>query len=111
MAAPKNNQNRLKYGIYAKQIPTREDPSLGSMPSNENQSELDLARYRLKEVLLKQEHGSPEEWIEFEKLITRYVSVIASLTHKNAVLGKDDKEAFMTVMEMIRQVNEEQGVK
>jgi len=31
------------------------------------------------------------------------------MIHKNALLHGDDKEAFMTVMEMINQVNEEQG--
>jgi hypothetical protein len=111
VAAPKANQNRLKYGIYAKQIPVHEDDQLGLMPPDKNQSELDLARVRLKEVILKQAAAPPEQWIQYEKVITRYVTVIASLTHRNALLSQDGKAAFMTVMEMIRQVNQDQDVK
>ncbi len=111
MPAPKGNQNRLKYGIFSKQIPAHADEQLGSMPSDGNQIELDLARLRLKEVILKQAAASPEQWIQYEKIITRYISVIASLTHSNALLGRDGKESFVTVMEMINQVNEDQHVK
>src|SRR3990172_9487176 len=105
------NKNRLKHGIYSEHISVQDDEQLGSMAHDKSEHELALARVRLKQCMAKQDSAPPEEWLRYEKAIAHYLAVIVNLTNRNALLGRDSKTAFVTVMEMIRQVNEQQHVK
>ena len=104
------NINSLKHGLYSRHISIQEDQELDSMPLDQNQHELALARVRLKLCIVKQQSAPEEDWLKYEKAIGRYLSVIVNLTNKNALLGQDRRIAFVTVMEMIRQMNERQNV-
>lgn len=109
--APPGNKNALKHGIYSRYISVSEDAELEPMPLDKNQHELALARVRLKDCIQKQRDSSAEDWLKYEKAIAYYLRMIVSLTNKNALLGRDRRAAYITVMEMIRQVNEEQDVR
>jgi hypothetical protein len=104
------NKNNLKHGIYSQHISVQDVEQVDAMPLDINNDELTLARVRLKDCILKQQSAPPEDWLSFEKAINAYLSKIVAMVHHNAVLGEDKKAAFMTVMEMIRQVNAEQNV-
>lgn len=105
------NQNRLKHGLYAKQVSIEDSDLLESMSADLNVDELALARIRLKSCLEKQLDAPPEHWLTYERAIAYYLHLIASLINKNALIKEHNGgDAFMTVMEMIRQVNEEQHV-
>ncbi len=105
------NTNALRHGLYSRHISAQDHAELASMSLERNDQELALARVRLKECILKQQGAPPEDWIRYEKAISHYISIIVANTNKNALLGRDSQAAFVTVLEMIRQVNEEQGVK
>jgi len=106
------NQNRLKHGLYEKQVSIEDGDLLESMPADLNKHELDLARIRLKTCIEKQLSATPEDWLGYERAISHYLQLIASLIQKNTLLTKErGGDAFITVMEMIRQVNEEDNVK
>ena len=105
------NSNNLKHGIDSQLITVQDDEQADPMPRDITNDELTFARIRLKSCILKQQSAPPEDWLKYEKAITLYLSKIVAMLHHNAVLGEDKKAAFMTVMEMIRQVNEEQNVK
>ena len=105
------NKNGIKHGIYSQHISVQDDQQADAMPLDINNDELTFARIRLKDCILKQQTAPPEDWLSYEKAITTYLSKIVAMVHHNAVLGEDKKTAFMTVLEMIRQVNEEQHVK
>jgi hypothetical protein len=108
--APSGNSNALKHGLYTNYISLAEQEALEVMPSDQNQDELALARVRIKMCLQKQEEASPDKWLDYERLIVAYTHLIVSLTHKNALLGRDHRPGYITVMEMVQQVNEEQDV-
>ena len=105
------NTNHLKHGLYSSHISQKDEAELETMSTERNDHELALARVRLKECIFKQKNAPPEEWIRYEKAISHYIAIIVSNTNKNALLGRDSRAAFVTVLEMIRQVNEQQGVK
>ena len=104
------NQNGLKHGIYSKHISVQDNEELKDMPLDLNNDELTFTRSRLISCVLRQQSAPPEEWLSYDKAINAYLAKIVSMVHHNAVLGEDKKTAFITVMEMIRQVNEEQHV-
>ena len=106
------NQNRLVHGIYAKQLSSEDSEMLESMPVDLTEHELALARVRLKTCLDKQLNSAPEDFLTYERAIAYYLRLIATLVQRNAAIKANSPgDAFITVMEMIRQVNEEQGVK
>ena len=105
------NKNGLKHGIYSQHMSVQDDEQVDAMPLDLNNDELTFARVRLKDCILKQQSAPPEDWLSYEKAINAYLSRIVAMVHHNAILGADKKTAFMTVMEMIRQVNKEQNVK
>ncbi len=109
--AQPGNQNRLLHGIYSDLISKVDGLDVETMPQNQNEPELALARIRLKQCVDKQKAAPLAQWLAYENVIAHYLAMISALTHRNAVLGRDDKAPFMTVMEMINQVNEEQDVK
>jgi hypothetical protein len=108
--APLGNTNRLTHGLYSRHISVAAEHDLDSMPIDQNQNELALARSRLAAVLEMQQSASPDRWLDYERAASHYLGVIASLIHKNAVLGRDTRTSFVTVLEMIRQVNEDQRI-
>jgi hypothetical protein len=104
------NQNARKTGLYSNLVTVRDDVDAASMPRDMSDGELALARIRLKELILEQRQAPPQHRLAFEKAIQHYIDRIASITYKNALLGRQQGAAFTTVLEMIRQANEEQGV-
>ncbi len=109
--APKGNTNHLIHGLYSQHISAQDEAQLETMSLERNDQELALARVRLKECILKQQGAPPEDWIRYENAISHYISIIVANTNKNALLGRDSRASFVTVLEMIRQVNQEQDVK
>jgi len=105
------NSNRLTHGLYSQHISVKDDTALAEMSLERNENELALARVRLSECLARQAKAPPEEWLAYEKAISHYLSIIFGNTNKNALLGRDSRLTFVTVLEMIRQVNEHQGIK
>jgi hypothetical protein len=108
--APHGNQNNLRHGIYSRHISLQAEDDVDSMPDNQNQNELALARSRLVACLEKQKDAPPEDWLVYERAISQYLLAIATFIRNNAVLGRDHKAAMVTVLEMIRQVNEKENV-
>ncbi len=111
VGAPLGNTNALKHGLYSQHISIQDDVELESMSFDQSQHELALARVRLKDCIARQQAAPAEDWHKYERSIGRYLSIIVNLTNKNALLGRDRKIAFVTVMEMIRQMNERQNVR
>ncbi len=110
--APFGNTNRLLHGIYSRHISVDMEVDIGSMPQDQNEDELALARSRLVACLDKQKLASDqEEWLAFERAASQYLLAISRFTHNNAVLGKDRKSSLVTVLEMISQTNEKQHVR
>lgn len=105
------NTNALKHGIYSHHISVQDDEEAEAMAADLNNDELTFARIRLKDCIIKQQSAPPEEWLSYEKAIAHYISKIVSMIHHNAILGSDKKTGFVTVLEMIRQINEEQNAK
>ena len=108
--APLGNANRLTHGLYSRHISIQAEHDLEPMPIDQNQNELALARARLNAVFEMQRNAPPDQWLDYERAASHYLTAIASLIHKNAVLGRDQRSSFVTVLEMIRQVNEDQHV-
>ena len=104
------NTNALKHGLYTTLVSVRDDIELVPMPRDQSDHELAFARVRLKNLVLKQQDAPREDWLSYEKAIQHYIDRISNITHKNALLGRDQGAAFVTVMEMIRQANDEQDV-
>lgn len=109
--APRGNTNALKHGIYSKYISLIQDADIQLMPLDRNENELDLARVRITTCLQKQQECPPHLWLDYERLIAHYLRIVITLTHINAVLSQDRRTAYVTVMEMISQVNKEQNVR
>ena len=109
------NTNALKHGLYSDHISLlsgpHDDHELASMPPDKYDSELALVRVRLKDLLKKQAHASADDWFKYERAIEHHLDKIISMTHKNALLGRDGSSALVSVMAMIRQTNEEQDVR
>lgn len=108
--APPGNQNHLKHGIYSRHISVAADNEIQAMPQDQNQDELALARARLVACLEKQKDAPPEDWLIYERAISQYLLAIARFINNNAVIGKDHKTSLVTVLEMIRQLNEREDV-
>ena len=108
--APLGNRNNLKHGIYSRHISVQADDDILSMPDDQNRDELALARARLAACLDRQKKAPAEDWLNYEKAISQYLLAISKFVHNNAVLGKDRKSSLVTVLEMIRQLNERQHV-
>ncbi len=108
------NTNSLKHGLYSQHISqhntAQDDRQLDAMPVDKNENELALARVRLKDLIMKQDAAAEEHWFNYERAIEHYLDKIIAITHKNAILGRDGSNAFVTVMAMIRQTNEDQHV-
>lgn len=81
------------------------------MEEDKSAAELAVARSRLTACLARQEKAAdPEEWLALDAAIQGWVGKIAIMTHRNAVLGKDTRMAFVTIMDYIRTANERQKV-
>ncbi len=84
------NQNRLKHGLYSKQVSMEDREQLDTMSVDLTRNELALARVRLMTCLEKQLSASPEDWLGYEKAAAYYLNVIVSLIHRNA---RDNRRA------------------
>jgi hypothetical protein len=112
MAPKKGNKNALKHGLYSKHISVIDDVELLPMSGTSNADELALARVRLDTCLLKQKSATKrEDWLAYENAIIALISQIAGMVHANAVLGKDQRAAFVSILDMIRVTNDKQDVK
>ena len=111
VGAPVGNTNALKHGLYSRHISAQDETDLKSMSLDRNDQELALARVRLAQCIARQQDAPPEDWIRYEKAISHYIAIIVANTNKNALLGRDSHASFVTVLEMIRQVNAEQSIK
>ena len=105
------NTNNLKHGLYSTLVSVADDVELVPMARDQSDHELAFARVRLKHLVRRQQQAPPEHWLSYEKAIQHYIDRITTITHKNALLGRDQGAAFVTVMEMIRQANDEQEVR
>ena len=108
--AQPGNTNHLKHGIYSRHISVQADDDIQDMPEDQNRDELALARARLVTCLEKQKNAPPSDWLNYEKAISQYLLAISKFLHNNAVIGKDRKATLVTVLEMIRQVNQGENV-
>ena len=98
------NHNRLKHGLYSKQVSVEDDAELESMSMALTNQELALARVRLKTCLEKQLTAAPEDWLTYERAIARYLHDIVSTINKN-VWNKKHGFDPLAIEEMIRQRN------
>jgi hypothetical protein len=108
--APLGNTNRLTHGLYSRHLSVHLDHDVSAFPIDQSTDELALARSRLNDLLEKQRDAPPEAWLGFETAVWRYINTIIACTQKNAILGRDQRTSFVTVLEMIRQANEQQAV-
>ena len=108
--APPGNTNALKHGLYSRHISVQVSHAVDGMSADQNHDELALTRARLDQVLDLQRGAPPELWLAYEKVVAHYLQQIATLVRANALLGRDSRTSFVTVLEMIRQVNEQQKV-
>jgi hypothetical protein len=109
--APRNNHNALTHGLYSRHMSVQVAHEVDAMPVDHNDDELAFSRARLDQLLQMQRAAPPEHWLSYERVIAYYLHSIAALIHKNAVLGRDSRTSFVTVLEMIRQTNEQQKVR
>jgi hypothetical protein len=108
--APLNNINHLKHGLYSHHISVKDDEENCPMSEDKTSDELALARVRIKSILDKQGSVPPEEWLSYEKAVSHYLGQVITMLHKNAIFGRDNKTPLLTVMDFIRQANEDQNV-
>ncbi len=108
--AQPGNTNHLLHGAYSRHISIETAEDLSSMPADQNQDELALARSRLVACLDRQKFAPSAQWLPYEHAVWQYLVAISKFIHNNAILGKNRKGALVTVLEMIRYVNERQHV-
>ena len=109
--APLNNINHLKHGLYSHHISVDIDEDILPMSEDKTTDELALVRSRIKMCLDKQGSVSEQDWLAYEKAVSHYIGQAISMLHKNSIFGRDNKEALLTVMDFVRQANEDQHVK
>ena len=108
--APLNNINHLKHGLYSHHISVTDDEEICPMSEDKTSDELALARSRIKSILDKQGAVSAQEWLSYEKAVSHYIGQVITMLHMNAIFGRDNKAPLLTVMDFIRQANEDQNV-
>ncbi len=108
--APLNNINHLKHGLYSTRISVKADDEPVPMSEDQTSAELALIRVRIMTCLEKQDSVSAQDWISYEKAVSHYIGQVITILHKNAIFGRDNKTPLLTVMDFIRQANEEQNV-
>lgn len=112
MPARKGNKNSLKHGIYSRHISIQDDEELAAMSQDNPADELALMRTRIRLLLNKQAEATAlEDWLKLEALIDSNILSTANMLHANALLGRDQKQAFVTILDMIDVINREQHVK
>lgn len=109
--APRGNHNRLIHGLYSHHISLQVEQDLAGMSPDRNLDEIALLRTRLHWALDMQARASAAQKLAWEHLISDYLYRIANLINRNAVLGRDSRSSFVTVLEMIRQMNEKQHIR
>lgn len=81
------NHNRLKHGLYARQLPVQHVFRLEALGLNRNELQLALARARLKSLLEKQAAADPREFLSYERAILHYLDYITTLLERNQALA------------------------
>ena len=109
--APRNNHNHLIHGLYSHHMSIQVAQEIDSMPADRNNDELAFARARLAYALEQQHDAPPDLLVSWERVIAYHIRTICMLTHQNALFGRDSRASFVTVLDMIRQVNEQQKVR
>lgn len=108
--APLNNINHLKHGLYSHHISVQDDEEDCAMAEDKTSDELTLARVRIKKILDKQQSVPAQEWLSYEKAVSHYLGQVITLLHRNIIFGRDNKAPLLTIMDYIRQANEDQNV-
>jgi hypothetical protein len=80
------NHNRLKHGLYARQLSITHTLRLERLGLNRNELGIALARARIKMLLTKQAAASPREFLTYERAIKHYLDLIARLIQRNSDL-------------------------
>jgi hypothetical protein len=111
VGAPLNNHNALVHGLYSRHMSIQVQRDVDAMPADRNGDELAFARARLGFALDQQRDAPPERVLSWERVIAYNLRTICMLTYRNAVFGRDSRTSFITVLEMIRQTNEQQEVR
>lgn len=109
--APPGNHNRLIHGLYSHHMSIQVSQEVDSMPADRNNDELAFVRARLAYALEQQLDAPPDLVVSWERVIAYNIRTICMLTHRNAVFGRDSRTSFVTVLDMIRQANEQQKVR
>lgn len=112
MPAKPGNTNALKHGLYSRHISVKQDAAMKTMPADQNRDELALARAQLANLLDKRDEVADlKDYLAIEEKIILLLGTINSMTQHNAILGRDTRTAFVTILDYIRVNNDRQGVK
>ncbi|HEY5903741.1 MAG TPA: hypothetical protein VIU39_14410 [Anaerolineales bacterium] len=110
--AQPGNANALKHGLYSRHISIRDGEEMEGMAHDSNQPELAIARTRLEACLKRVEETTTlAEFLSLDAAIQGWVEKIGNMVHRNAILGRDTRTAFVTILDYIRVNNDRQGVK
>ena len=80
------NHNRLKHGLYARQLAVRHELSLERAGLNRSEMSIALARVRLKRLLEKQQASDAHDFLAYERAIQYYIDLITRLIQRNSDL-------------------------
>lgn len=112
MPAKPGNTNALKHGLYSKHISVSQTAEMKGMAADQNRDELALARAQLARLLDKQSEAKDlKTYLALEDKIILMLGAINNMTQHNAILGRDTRTAFVTILDYIRVANDRQGVK
>jgi hypothetical protein len=95
------NHNRLKHGLYARQLPIRHELRLERLGFNRNEMTIALARVRLKQLLEKQETSDACDFLAYERAIQYYLDLITRLIQRNSDLRRQTAINSRDVAEVI----------
>jgi hypothetical protein len=111
MPGKRGNTNALKHGLYSKHISVIDEAGLQPMKTDQNLDELALCRVMLAQVLDKRADAMTEKsFLKWDAAAGAWIERISSLIHNNAILGRDSRTAFVTIMDYIRTANDEQKI-
>ena len=112
MPGKRGNTNALKHGLYSKHISIQDDIELIPMSGDQNPDELALARVSLAHVLDKRAASkTDDDYLRWDAAAAQWLNRINNMTEHNAIMGKDSRTAFVTILEYIRVANAAQHLK
>ncbi len=77
------NHNRLKHGLYARQLPLEQELRLEALGLDRHHLTIALARARLNRLLVKQAAAPDRDFLTYERAVMYYLNLIARLIHRN----------------------------